>query len=616
MSYTIDKKTGDVIIKGFEQGISQDPYEGISNIRNMNLISIPKEASVNFSTSKISPPSVGTGTVSSANAGTYYLTYTGAALLENYMTIVFSAQSGLGVSTNTNYWIKNLGVAGAGTFQITSDYAQTTVVHVTNGTGTFTNQVMGANLLTGGTTGVPKYSAYDNVYSNYYILETTTGSLWTNAKVTDSSNQYWTYTGPSGSARDISGRGLGFYKSFNNFFSAMFVLREDSIDYFNTQSFVWTFGWNPLAGTTSQTGATLKTASDFHNAYVGTDNVFYYCDGSFIGSFFEKSNGPSQSIVFDPTNPATYTFAAEALALPTQDSAQCISELGTKLLIGGKNNAIYPWDRSSPSFAYPILLPEYNVVQLLNINTNVYIFCGNRGRIYIYSGAQVGFYIKIPDHISGTEEPYYTWGGVTTNKNQIYMSFLVTKNDSSVAVNEYGGIWAIDSYTKALRLVNQLSYGTYAGYASTIIPNFANNPAGTGLYAGWQSAGSPTPGTIGIDTTIGTPYTGGQATIDSDLIPIGTFLKPTTSGRVEFKLAVPLATGETVSLWYRQKFSDTFVQIGSTITSTTNGAGKTFSYAYQNVPFQNSQWIQIRAVLTSTTTSPSYVRLTQLILGN
>ena len=57
--YRIEQGTGDIIIDGFESGISDSPYgtnlqtqvgniqqTGLSDMRNVNIISIPGEASV------------------------------------------------------------------------------------------------------------------------------------------------------------------------------------------------------------------------------------------------------------------------------------------------------------------------------------------------------------------------------------------------------------------------------------------------------------------------------------------------------------------------------------------------------------------------------------------
>lgn len=615
MAYSYDQNTGDIIINGWEEGIAASPYDGIADIRNANITSIPHEVSVGFSTSQISSPGVATGTVTSANVGTDYLTYTGAAGLENYMAIVFSVTTVTGISINTTYWIKNLNGAGAGTFQLTSDYAQISLVDVTgNGTGTFSVAVIGKNLITGATTAVPKFPLY---LSGVYFIYDTSGALWSNVKTTTSG--YWTYTGPSGTSDTNSGQGIVGYTSSVNGNSWVFTFNSSSIDYFNLQSYTWVYGWKPSTGANSQTNY-LNTATGIlsggHKSILGPDNKVYYCDGDYIGRWYQAN----PTVAFDPTNTATYIFDQTSL-LPLTDAAQSLAFLGNNLLIGGLNNIIYPWDTFSYTPSFPIFVPESNIVNLLNVSTNVFIFAGNRGRIYVTNISNVNLFKKIPDSISGTVEPYYTWGGVTSNKNQLYFSFSVTSN-TSVQIPNYGGIWAIDlaspaysGYTDSpvsMRLLNQLSYGTYSGLATALIPNYSTVPAGTGLFAGWNSMGI-TP-TYGIDISSSMPYTSGQTTIDSDLIPIGTVLKPNTDSSVEFKLAVPIVSGESVQIQYRQKFSDSFSPITGGIFNFANigTVWNGYSGIIQNVNFQQSQWLQIRAVLISTVSSPSYVRLTEI----
>jgi hypothetical protein len=86
--------------------------------------------------------------------------------------------------------------------------------------------------------------------------------------------------------------------------------------------------------------------------------------------------------------------------------------LGNQILIGGKFNAIYVWDRLKFYYDYRIYLPETFVTKLLTINTTVYIFSGNRGRIYQTNGSQASLYKKIPDHLSDTVEPYLIRNGL------------------------------------------------------------------------------------------------------------------------------------------------------------------------------------------------------------
>lgn len=604
MSYIIEKGTNDIVISGFEQGIAQDPYEGISDIRNINLISIPKEASVNFSTLKNSPE-VASGTVVSANAGADTVLLTGFSTLANLQAVIFSGGSlPTGIVAGTTYWVQD---AGGGNYSLYTTWAATVTLDITaTGTGTWATVDMGTPQF---------FNHYKNGYTDGYFMNDSNGYIWTN--IAPGNAGLWRFFAGIGG----SGNGLvSYFPSTTGITGTgyLFAFKAYEIWYFTITKTTGAYtvtpnqGWNPATGTTGNSNYlkcydTLNGAT--HESLVGPDNKVYYCDSNWIGRFYQKD----PNTAFNPATPATYVFDQTAV-LPFNDIAQCLSFLGNTLLIGGINNIIYPWDTFSQLSSYPILLAESNIQKMVTVNTNTYALVGNRGRIYYTNGSQATLFKKIPDHISGTVEPYFTWGGLTSNKNQIYFSASVTDN-AGVAINQYGGVWAIDVDTKAIRLANKLSYGTYAGYANCIIPNFSTSPAGAGLYIGWNSGAS----TYGIDKTISTPYTGGEATIDSDLIPIGTVLKPTTSGRVEFKLAVPIVSGETVKLQYRKAFSDSFTDIStSTLFNFSGIATKDwngFAGVYQNVNFENSQWIQIRAVLTSTATSPSYVRLTQIRLG-
>lgn len=608
MAYHFDKKDNAIVINGFEQGIADDPYSGIADIRNVNLISVPKEASVNFSTSKITYENLtGTMTNSDAIAETVSLASTGT--LDTYMAIQFSVLSDAtkGISLNTIYWLV---IAGGGTYNLYSDYNLGSLVNITgNGlTGTWATINMS----------VPKYfNHYVTPFADTYFLVDSAGLVWSNFYVTPNTGFFWTYTGnvTTGTHGTAHGNGLVSYIPSDVGTTAsgyLFVFRDFQIDYAtvnSNSSLVWTYGWNPATGTTGNNNY-LKSANGAssvynHEALVAPDNKVYYCDSNWIGRWYQAS----PTIGFLPGTTTTYVFDQTSV-LPFTDVAQCLAPLGNNLLIGGKNNVIYPWDTFSQLPQYPILVAENNIQKMVTVNTNTFALVGNRGRIYVTNGSQAQLYKKIPDHISGTVEPYYQWGGLTSNKNQIYFSALVTTN-GGVAINQYGGVWGIDVDTKAIRLTNTLSYQTtnYNGYASAIIPNFGINPAGTGLFIGWSPTGT---GSGGIDTTVSAPYTGStavaKAIIDSDLIPIGTFDSPTDFNRVEYKLSRPLVSGERVILNTRLIFNT--VATGYSQVLNDNTVGNFSSSAPVN--FKNAQWIQIQAVLTSTASSPSYVRLTEM----
>lgn len=597
MAY-IQQQDGTIIINGFEQGIADSPYAGISDMRNINIISVPQEASVGFSTANVSGTTItGTMTTSSASGDTI----TTAALLDTRQCIRFATVTDAtkGIAIDTNYWVE---AQGGTEWKLYNSLHLSSVINITGDglQGTFTT----VNVSFFNSTAL---SAGDGVVDNnnkYWIIDGT-GKVWTTSYLT-TNNNYWVYTGNSGGSGTWGNPSIGFYEASDGT-GYIFAFRNNYIDYTPclTASISWTYGWK-----------TLKTASgvaNSHKTLTAPDNRFYYCDGNWIGRFYQTSS----TTPFDPSNSATYTYDPVPL-LPYTERAQCLTYLGTNLLVGGVKNIIYPWDRSSTVPEYQILIAENGIYNMITINTNAYILAGNRGRIYITNGSQAMLYKKVPDHISGTVEPYFTWGGLASTKNQIYFSVYATTN-AGTALDDYGGVWAIDTDTKAMRLVNKLSYNSYSGFAPVILPQLpfqiVGNPAGTGLYIGWNNGSAFTGTNWGIDETISTPYTGGESYIDSDLIPVGTVLKPTTNGSVEFKLSRPLVSGESVKVQYRQIFneSDTgFTDIQTSGGTTTFNTAGIYSGVYQDVNFQNSQWIQFRVVLTSTASSPSYVRLTEL----
>lgn len=596
MSYHVEKATGDIVINGWEKGIAPDPYSGIADIRNMNLMSVPREASVNFSTSQNSYNSITSGVVASASSGSDTITYTGTTgTPQAGMAVVFAGGSlptGItagtqSASADTNvYWISNIDTNNQ-TFKVYSDYGLSSLVDITSsGTGTFTSIDMGQ----------PRFSAQQTITSssvvNNYAIDAN-GRVWG----LTGGNTFWKFTGNT-TRTNASGNGLVYFQS-NTGVGYIFAMRNAKIDYMPVATIgTWTYAW--------QTLNTAAGASNSHHSIVGQDNFVYICDGNYLNSFREKSGQ-----IFDPSSGATYTYTTQALTLPYTEVAQWLSELGINLLIAGIANQIYPWDRSSTSFRLPILIADTfgyvslsnaqpNLPKMITVNTNTYILMGNRGRIYITNGTQAQLYMKIPDHLSGTIEPYFTWGALGFNKNQLYFGVLATTNGSSANSN-YGGLWAIDMDTKALRLVNQLSYATYAGYCTLFIP-VTTNISGSGFYAGWDNGASG----YGMDTT-STPYTNYQSYIDTDMIPLGLKTTQKTSTEVEWKLLKPLVSGEGIKISYRKSFADSFTLIWENVTIGT------FSDV-NDITWENTEWVQFRIETKSTASSPSYVRLTELRL--
>ena len=52
MAYSIDNN-GDIVISGFNQGIGASPYSGLTDLRSVEIDSVPGEAAVNFATKTV-----------------------------------------------------------------------------------------------------------------------------------------------------------------------------------------------------------------------------------------------------------------------------------------------------------------------------------------------------------------------------------------------------------------------------------------------------------------------------------------------------------------------------------------------------------------------------------
>lgn len=593
MAYNLEGR--DIVINGFENGIAESPEAGIGDMRNVNIVSVPKEASVSFGVASRVLPSV-TSTFTVTDLGNDEITVNSGAIATG-TAVTFSTTTTLPTPlvVNTTYWIAPGVNPGTNRIYTTIGTTITGLVNLTD-TGTGTHTATSINM--------GKPTAFDRsngtLGSGTFMIDAN-GRAWSNIPA---GNEYWVYlNNKTASATNANGNGIVLYTG-SDLTQWLFVFRNTEIDYCQWGSTIsWVFAWDPPNGTAG-TGYTMNTqagTNNVHEAMVGQDNVVYYTDGAYVGSFFEKFGS-----TFSPSSTSTYTQARKALSLPKFEVATCLAELGKNLLVGAQRNFIYPWDRISTSFTYPIQLAESYTFKMVTANTNVYVFAGNRGRVYVTNGAQANLLVKMPDHLSDTVEPYFIWGGAIYLKNNVIFGVKATDNAGNAIAN-YGGVWAFNLDNNALRLINKLSYDTYAGYCSALAPILYNtistNAAGFGFYAGWDSGAS----TYGVDTTVSAPYSNYEAYIDSDIIPIGLFLQKRTLENIEWKTAAKLVSGESIKLYYRTNITEAYTLIGET---TTTGV---LSDVY-TANFENVQWVQIRAYLKSTSSSPSYVRLTEIRL--
>lgn len=625
MSYAIDFATGDLIIQGFDQGIGSSPYTGLTDMKSVNPSSILGEVGVNFSTQSVTKAPIsgtsGSPTSATVTATPSYIYIPTALNLETWQTIFIVSAGTSGLSTTIPYYLSYIGTSGSnneyalyttyvgGSSVTISANSAVTFYTITPQTPKFFSQAPSANFM---------IDSVGKVWSNY-ILSGTGGGPSTSS---------WTYTGNTTDSTSY-GNGMVYWKTSNSTAPGdwdgwLFVLRDGQLDYSNVDGInngspynhvgTWVYGWDPLQHSTGNSnylnGSNLTNCP--HNAIVGPDGNIYFCDYYTVRKI-QQANIITP-VTFSPTSAATYLYSVGHI-LPINEISTCIAPLGVNYIIGGVGNQAYIWDGVNPvAVINPILLAESYVTNIVTVNVNAYIFCGNRGYIYVTNGSQASPFAKIPDHISQVIEPNFFWGGATYQKNRLYFSAFITNNSETINPVGYGGVWAIDLSTNALWLANQLSYGTYTGYASALsaVPikftgaSMITEPVGTGLLIGWVNGT-----TYGVDVTISTPYTNGASWIVSDFIPVGTALKPMTAYQIEFKLSTPLKTGETVQLLMGSSLNDLYGTGTMTSLGTTTGTGVELSANFP-ITVQGQQWLLVQAIIKAVSSNSSYDRLVQL----
>lgn len=500
----------------------------------------------------------------------------------NGMAIIIATSTVGGVTATNTYYIGNITSTA---FKLYNDpfLAGSAVALTSGGTGTFTVPTFGTPVDRVSTASTSFDATTGENYKWDFVIDNA-GLIWYIGNGANGTLNQLYFTGNTSHSTATTAN-VGAWKGY------LFGLMATEIDYIKISTWLasgptsnWHYAWKDT--TASSVG---------HKAISATDDAFYFCNGAAVGSLFEKL-----SQTFNPTDSTTYNYNAAALDIPSFDAATCLAELGTTLLIGAISPFIYPWDRLSPSYNYPIILPETHTFNIVSANATAYVFAGKRGRIYLTNGANIQTFRKFPDQLANTETPYYLWGDAIYSRNKLCFGISATTN-AGAAISTFAGVWAIDLDTKALYMMNSLSTDSYAGSVPVLLPMGNINPAGNGLYVGWINGS----GTGGIDAGSTSPYIAGEAYIDCDLMNVGLYFSQHTFSQVEYKLSRPLVTGESIQVSQRPTLSDSFASVD---TFTTTG----LMAEAKDVNFENSQYLQLRINLTSTVTTPTYVRMTQL----
>lgn len=388
---------------------------------------------------------------------------------------------------------------------------------------------------------------------------------------------------------------------------------------------------NIIVGAYAPQGGSLPVELDPNTAYyiveVASNGGTFRLSATNNGSPITISSGSYYITTFDPAVSSTVTTHRQALALPYSEQATTLAEISlgnvVNLVVGGITASIYFWDESSSGYT-TVRLPEANTAKIINVSNVAYVFAGNKGNIYLTNASGVGGVMTVPDYVAnvngGNQDPYFIWGDGMFLRGRVWFSI---QDQTSAHTGNCGGVWSFTPPETAalnptldgtgLHLENENSYGTFNGVCNVLLPSNNQQAKGPQYWTAWTS--SSTSPTYGIDFSDTAPYSGGQAYIDTDIVAIGTSIDKGTPVNIEFKLARPLVSGESVQVLARPDLTSAFSLFGvgqnggSGIVTTVGVLSDLFK---SNV--QNLQWIQLRIILTSTATTPSFVPLTEIRL--
>ena len=475
-----------------------------------------------------------------------------------------------------------------------------------------------AYLMSQNTTTNPHYVLVGHQGKAYYTDGNFLGSIFPDVTIlSDSTNtiganvqSYSTYTstGTDGTLSIVIGGSVPFIDNNTRYPVVFFPSAGGSIAAALTADTVFWIG--DFSGETNAfrvyAASTGGSALDITSGAVGTQ---------YFNSFFPVGDDASAG-----ADHATCVFTNQRVNLPFSEISQYLVEIGNSVLIGCASNIVYPWNQVDALPSGLISLPERDVKAMITVNQMAYIFAGNNGNIYITDGSTASLVLNIPDYCAGVPgspgtyiEPNYYWGGAMYLRGRVYFS---VRDQVSGKAGNCGGIWSFVPTQNlyigqdtgiALRLESQNSYATYNGVNPLLIPNQVQDQPVPLYWSPWTSDLS-TP-TYGIDYSNSGTLATSVTIIETDLIPIGTFLLKKTYRNLEYKLASALDAGATVTAEYRVNGTDAWAACNTFSVETSALSG------IAEVNFDQDQWLQLRFTLTPITSSAnsnSFIRFRQI----
>jgi len=583
----------DLVIDGWENGISNSPHTGIADMRNVLNDVVPGVVMCNYklALNSQSAQSFTFTTDFASHADFFVLSGTQNTNFKVGSAIKVSNSGGslpTGLTAGTIYYVRS--VSGVGLFIATDPTIGTSINMTSNGTGTQT-----VITVTPGTMNDYAQTGIGIGSSQITYMVDDAGNIWSNEL-----SILGTVTVGFSLIHNVGNVNLLGIAIFNNY---LLVCGGGTI-------YTWGLLSASFGSRVWRSSLTVSTgAGQMH--YFNSTQTVYFCNGAYVAATPNWQIGSLNQVngkVFDPTDATTYNLNRAALLLPPTEIASWIDEQGAELMIGtSTSNYLYPWDTISLFFDTPIILPETNTYKLLNINRVLYIFCGQRGNIYYTLGTTAQILLSLPRQNNTPVTSSFTWGGVMSLGNHLmFATYDGNYNNTGIFQTNLNVGSAVNPITGSIVFHNQSSLLPQNN--STVVQNTVLAPTYDGItyFCAWTSLSGG-----GIDKLdLSDFYPNYESYVVSDIIPVGTSLQPKTFSRIEMKLDTPLIAGDTIRISMRSDLSQSWTQCFET---TTVGVIDDNSA----IPVEMQKWVQIKAELHANSPAggnPSFVRLKQIRL--
>lgn len=348
MAHRFEKETKALIIDGFQDGISDSPYEGFTDMRNADIISEKGEISVAFSSGAVTLPPIFDAVAYTSTASTDRLSTASVTGIYDRCAIFLTSNTSTGLSDATVYYVRN--ISGT-TFQL-SRYPNSAVVNfTTDGTGTFTTYQYG-NQRGLEDNGAPvSYFAAPEIEGVLLIDSSNYAWLWqqgSNGETPFNTLLFLGNTGASGIAATTSNQtGIAYWNGY-----VVILQQTNTINLLLWSSFITLDGgqWNysSIRGSEIMSDVALSSAASYRYQEVelrSTDGTpVQLLDSDRVDSTASSATIVSNSITIEQTGELLYVAVATYNA--TSVTAVDFNGTAMTLLTAGSGAAPFNYGRA------------------------------------------------------------------------------------------------------------------------------------------------------------------------------------------------------------------------------------------------------------------------------